>query len=176
MMRGYILLSFTGALVCAFPGGPGNGPNHGNREGPKDYGYGFDKPDKVHHEPIPHPESKYEKPRPVYTKHEVMIETTCTTPEPVYTKHEIPYSKPAPIYVTPTSTSTCPTTCRLDFHGTLLEYPTMIEWSSVYAETINAFVTGFDDGSPAQTREETITAPPGPAAAPMTWEAFGCQM
>jgi hypothetical protein len=175
-MRAYVLLSLTITLASAFPRGPGSGADHGNRKGPKDYGHGYDKPNEVQYGPGLAPESKYGKLEHVYTKHEVVVETTCTTPEPVYTKHDMPYSNPAPIYTKPTSTLTCPTTCRLDFHGTFLEYPTIIEWSSEYAETINAFITGFEDGSPAQTREETITASAGPAAAPMTWEAFGVQL
>jgi hypothetical protein len=93
-----------------------------------------------------------------------------STPEPVYTK------PPKPEYTKPTSTFTCPTTCRLDFHGTFLQYPTVIVYTPVYSQTINAFVTEFGDGSPGQTAEETITAPAGEAAAPLTWTAFGVEL
>lgn len=140
-----------------------NSEGKGHQDGPKgprhnEYGKGEAK--EIDYKPIPIPEPVYSKPEPIYTK-----------PELVYTKP--PKSKE---YPKPTTTFTCPTTCRLDFHGTFLEYPTVIVYSSVYAQTVNALITELSDGSPGQSVEETITAPPGPAEAPLTWTAFGVEL
>ncbi|KIW00998.1 uncharacterized protein PV09_07516 [Verruconis gallopava] len=104
------------------------------------------------------------------------ISTSCKTtahPSAVTTAKSSEHPAWTSTPCTTSSTLTCPHVCHLDFFGTLLAYPTVIEYSSVYAQTINAYVTDFSDGSPPRSSEETVTAPPAPPAAPLTWTAFG---
>jgi len=158
----HVLLALVATLAHALPGGGWDGS--GQHDDPKHHGGQPGAYDGEDCETKPLPQPAYSKPEPVYTKHE----GTWSNPAPVYSKSKD--------YPKPTSTFTCPTTCRLIYHGTFLAYPTVIEYSSVYAETINAYVTEYADGSPGQTVEETVTAPPAPTTAPLTWNAFGVDL
>jgi hypothetical protein len=168
-MRISLLLSWASVtFVTAIPGGGRDG------HGPPGHEYG--KPNHVDYEAAPayeedcttEPAPVHSTPEPVYTK---PVQVYTKSPEPVYTKppKANDYPKPSPTF-------TCPTTCRLEYHGTFLQYPTVIVYTSVYSQTINAFVTEFGDGSPGQSVEETITAPDGAAPAPLTWTAFGVEL
>jgi len=153
MYARYVLVLLTATFARAVPGGWEGYSGHQD-DGPHGYGHGAaaaaDYTDCESAAPA----------KPVYSA------------EQVYTKPPASkeYPKPTPVF-------TCPTTCRLIYHGTFLQYPTVIEYTSVYAETINAFVTQYGDGSPGQTSEETITAPAAPTAAPpagpLTWNYSG---
>ena len=155
MRAHHILLPLTATLVHALPGGGWDSTgHHGQDDEPKHYGY------QTNGDYGADCDSSYPA-HSAYTKHEV----SYTKPEPVYTKPK-DYPKPTPTF-------TCPTSCRLIYHGTFLAYPTVIEYTSVYAETVNAYVTEYADGSPDEMSEETMTAAAAPTAAPLTWTYSG---
>jgi hypothetical protein len=101
---------------------------------------------------------------------------TSFIPVPVHTTTKVtekPKWSPSPCTTSTSSTLTCSHVCHLDFFGTILAYPTVVEYSSVYAQTVNVYVTEYSDGTPGQSSEETITALPAIPDSPLTWTAFG---